>query len=60
MEFVLRDAAGPDGEFIANLGHPESVVVDHPFITARDAGSAAGCGRAIVAVLKDDRRRSGW
>jgi putative intracellular protease/amidase len=60
LEFVLRDAVGPDGEFIANFGHPESVVVDYPFITARSTESSAGCGRAIVAVLKDGRRRYGW
>ena len=60
LEFVLRDAVGPDGEFIGNVGHAESVIVDYPFITARSTESSVGCGRALVDVLDHDVRRSGW
>jgi putative intracellular protease/amidase len=60
LEFILRDAVGPDGEFIGNVGHAESVVVDYPFITARSTESSVGCGRALVDVLDHDLRRSGW
>jgi putative intracellular protease/amidase len=60
LEFILRDAVGPEGEFIGNVGHSESVVVDHPFITARSTESSVGCGRALVDVLDNGVRRSGW
>ncbi len=60
LEFILRDAVGPDGEFIGNVGHAESVVVDYPFITARSTESSVGCGRALVDVLDNGLRRYGW
>ncbi|MEV6350343.1 type 1 glutamine amidotransferase domain-containing protein [Actinoplanes sp. NPDC051851] len=60
LEFILRDAVGPDGEFIGNVGHAESVIVDHPFITARSTESSVGCGRALVDVLDHGVRRYGW
>jgi putative intracellular protease/amidase len=60
LEFILRDAVGPDGEFIGNVGHAESVIVDHPFITARSTESSVGCGRALVDVLDHGLRRYGW
>ncbi len=60
LEFILRDAVGPDGEYIGNVGHAESVIVDHPFITARSTESSIGCGRALVEVLEHGLRRYGW
>ncbi|HET9516460.1 MAG TPA: type 1 glutamine amidotransferase domain-containing protein [Actinoplanes sp.] len=60
LEFILRDAVGPDGEFIGNVGHSESVIVDYPFITARSTESSVGCGRALVGVLDHGLRRRGW
>jgi hypothetical protein len=60
LEFILRDAVGPDGEFIGNVGHNESVIVDYPFITARSTESSVGCGRALVDVLDNNVRRYGW
>lgn len=60
LEFILRDAVGPDGEYIGNVGHAESVIVDHPYITARSTESSVGCGRALVDVLERGVRRAGW
>jgi putative intracellular protease/amidase len=60
LEYILRDAVGPEGEFIGNVGHAESVIVDHPFITARSTESSVGCGRALVDVLGQGLRRYGW
>ena len=60
LEFILRDAVGPEGEFIGNVGHGESVVVDYPFITARSTESSVGCGRALVDVIDHGLRRYGW
>jgi putative intracellular protease/amidase len=60
LEYILRDAVGPDGEYIGNVGHAESVIVDYPFITARSTESSVGCGRALVDVLDHGLRRYGW
>lgn len=60
LEFILRDAVGPEGEFIGNVGHLSSVLVDYPFITARSTESSVGCGRALVDVLEHGLRRYGW
>jgi len=60
LEFILRDAVGADGEYIGNVGHAESVIVDYPFITGRSTDSSIGCGRALVDVLERGVRRYGW
>jgi len=60
LEFILRDAVGPEGEYIGNVGHSESVIVDYPFITARSTASAVGCGKALIDVLEKGLTRYGW
>ena len=30
LEYILRDAVGPDGEYISNVGNRTSVIVDYP------------------------------
>ncbi len=30
LEYILRDAVGPEGEYIGNVGHATSVIVDYP------------------------------
>ncbi len=51
LEYILRDAVGPDGQFIANLDKEISVVVDLPFITSRSVAESRECGRSIVKYL---------
>lgn len=60
LEFILRDAVGPDGGFIGNVGHETSVIVDYPFITSRSTASSCECGRLLVEVLQNGLRRHGW
>jgi hypothetical protein len=60
LEFILRDAVGPDGAFIGNVGHRTSVIVDYPFICSRSTASSAECGRQLVEVLENGLRRYGW
>lgn len=60
LEYILRDAVGPDGAFIGNVGHKTSVLVDHPFITSRSTASSLECGRLLVQVLEKGLRRHGW
>jgi putative intracellular protease/amidase len=60
LEFILRDAVGPQGQFIGNVGHETSVIVDYPFITSRSTASSRECGRLLVEVLEKGLRRYGW
>jgi putative intracellular protease/amidase len=60
LEFILRDAVGPEGQFIGNVGHETSVIVDYPFITSRSTASSRECGRLLVEVLENGLRRYGW
>lgn len=60
LEFILRDAVGPDGAFIGNVGHATSVMVDYPFITSRSTASSVECGRLLVEVLEKGLTRYGW
>ncbi|BAY94483.1 DJ-1/PfpI family protein [Calothrix sp. FACHB-156] len=60
LEFILRDAVGPDGAFIGNVGHQTSVLVDYPFITSRSTASSVECGRILVEVLEKGLTRYGW
>lgn len=60
LEFILRDAVGPAGAFIGNVGHETSVIVDYPFITSRSTASSLECGRLLIEVLENGVRRYGW
>jgi putative intracellular protease/amidase len=60
LEHILRDAVGPEGQFIGNVGHETSVIVDYPFITARSTACARECGRLLVETLQNGLRRYGW
>jgi putative intracellular protease/amidase len=60
LEYILRDAVGPHGQFIGNVGHKTSVIVDYPFITSRSTASSLECGRLLVEVLDNGLRRHGW
>lgn len=60
LEFILRDAVGPDGAFIGRVGHETSVVVDYPFITSRSTASSAECGQKLVEVLENGLTRYNW
>ncbi|MBF0424471.1 MAG: DJ-1/PfpI family protein [Magnetococcales bacterium] len=62
LEYILRDATGPEGAYIGNFGHPTSVIVDYPFITGRSTPDATLTGRKLVEVLDGNPplRRWGW
>lgn len=60
LEYILRDAVGPDGQFHGNVGHATSVIVDYPFITGRSTPDSIMTGEKLVAVLEDGLRRFGW
>jgi putative intracellular protease/amidase len=60
LEYILRDAVGPTGEFHGNVGRMHSVIVDYPFITSRSVASSDLCGQKLVEVLTEDLTRFGW
>ncbi|WP_433889498.1 type 1 glutamine amidotransferase domain-containing protein [Streptomyces sp. CA-111067] len=60
LEYILRDATGPQGGFHGNVGKETSVIVDHPFVTARSTPDSLPSGELLVRVLEDGLRRYGW
>ena len=60
LEYILRDATGPEGQFHGNVGHATSVIVDYPFITGRSTPDSEMTGRMLVEVLESNLRRYGW
>ncbi len=60
LEYILRDAVGPDGEYHGNVGKPTSVIVDYPFITGRSTPDSYLTGEKVVDVLEKGLTRYGW
>jgi putative intracellular protease/amidase len=60
LEYMLRDAVGPQGQFIGNVGKRTSAIVDYPFITSRSTASSYLCGELLVHVLEKGLKRYGW
>ena len=60
LEYVLRDAVGPEGQYHGNVGHEISVIVDYPFITGRSTADSRMTGKMLVEVLDKGRRFYGW
>jgi putative intracellular protease/amidase len=60
LEYILRDATGPDGRYIGNFGKETSVIVDYPFITGRSTPDSVLTGQKIIEVLENGLRRFGW
>lgn len=60
LEYILRDATGPDGEYHGNVGHKTSVIVDYPFITGRSTPDSYLTGEKVVEVLEKGLRHWGF
>jgi len=60
LEYLLRDAVGPDGMYHSNFGKETSVIVDYPFITARSLQCSHEFGEQFVNVLENGLKRYGW
>ncbi|MFI6729252.1 type 1 glutamine amidotransferase domain-containing protein [Streptomyces atratus] len=60
LEYILRDATGPEGRYHGNFGKETSVIVDYPFITGRSTPDSYLTGEKVVMVLEDGLRRFGW
>ena len=60
LEYILRDATGPDGAYHGNFGHETSVIVDYPFVTGRSTPDSFLAGAKLVETLETSLRRWGW
>jgi len=60
LEYILRDATGPEGGYHGNVGRETSVIVDHPFITGRSTPDSYLTGQMVVEALERGLRRYGW
>ena len=60
LEYILRDATGPEGQYHGNVGKEISVIVDYPFITGRSTPDSYMTGRKAVEVLEQSLKRYGW
>jgi putative intracellular protease/amidase len=60
LEFILRDATGPDGQYHGGVGHTISTILDYPFLTGRSTQDSRLCGELMVDVLENGLTRYGW
>lgn len=60
LEFILRDAVGPDGQYHGGVGRERSTVLDYPFLTGRSTQDSTLVGELMVEVLGNGLRRYGW
>jgi len=60
LEYILRDATAPDGEYIGNFGKELSCIVDYPFVTGRSTPDSYLTGQKMVEVLEQGLKRYGW
>jgi putative intracellular protease/amidase len=60
LEYILRDATGPDGQYHGGVGRTLSTILDYPFLTARSTQDSRLAGELMVKVLENDLRRYGW
>jgi putative intracellular protease/amidase len=60
LEYILRDATGPEGGYHGNVGRETSVIVDYPFITGRSTPDSYLTGQMVVEALERGLRRYGW
>lgn len=60
LEYILRDATGPDGAYIGNFGKEISVIVDYPFVTGRSTPDAYTTGEKLIEVMEHGLKRYGW
>lgn len=60
LEYILRDATGPDGAYIGNFGKETSVIVDYPFVTGRSTPDSYLTGEKMVEMLEKALKRYGW
>lgn len=60
LEYILRDAVGPNGQYHGGVGHEISTILDYPFLTGRSTQDSQLVGEVIIEVLENGLTRYGW
>jgi putative intracellular protease/amidase len=60
LEYILRDAVGPEGQYHGGVGHTTSTILDYPFLTGRSTQDSTLVGELIIEVLEKGLKRYGW
>jgi putative intracellular protease/amidase len=60
LEYILRDAVGPEGQYHGGVGHMTSTILDYPFLTGRSTQDSRLVGEKMIEVLEHGLRRWGW
>lgn len=60
LEYILRDAVGPDGQYHGGVGRTLSTILDYPFLTGRSTQDSRLVGELMVEVLENGLKRYGW
>ena len=60
LEFILRDATGPDGRYHGGVGRQRSTILDYPYLTGRSTQDSHLVGELMVEVLERGLKRYGW
>ncbi len=60
LEYILRDATGPDGKYHGGVGHTISTILDYPFLTGRSTQDSHLVGELMVKVIEEGLKRFGW
>jgi putative intracellular protease/amidase len=60
LEYILRDATAPGGQYHGGVGRVLSTILDYPFLTGRSTQDSRLVGELMVDVLENGLRRYGW
>ena len=60
LEYILRDAVGPDGQYHGGVGRTLSTILDYPFLTGRSTQDSRLVGELMIEVLENGLKRYGW
>lgn len=60
LEYILRDATAPTGQYHGGVGRTISTILDFPYLTGRSTQDSHLVGETAVQVLEHDLRRYGW
>ena len=60
LEYILRDATGPDGKYHGGVGRTLSTILDYPFLTGRSTQDSQLVGELMVKVLEEGLKKYGW
>lgn len=60
LEYILRDATGPNGKYHGGVGRTLSTILDYPFLTGRSTQDSQLVGELMVKVLEEGLKKYGW